>query len=117
LVREVENVVCDAADDLSKEFRQFTTWKENFVKSSRMDDGGHYQKALERVEEQITHGKEQLEDLRASLGSQTRGLVHRTERIMHAHPWQTAGTAALATLLLGVVVGLIVGRAMTQHDQ
>jgi ElaB/YqjD/DUF883 family membrane-anchored ribosome-binding protein len=101
---------------LARELRQLNAWKEEFVKTENKESG-RYNEIIERAEEQIRQGKEQLDDLRESLKGRTHDVVRKTDRFVHEHPWQATGTAVVATLLLGIAIGMMVSRSMTQEQR
>ena len=48
--------------------------------------------------------------VREVMGKQTRQAVQATDQYVHAHPWQSVGTVAAASLVLGTILGAWISR-------
>ena len=59
-----------------------------------------------RIEENIRNAKAKLAEFERAATEQARAAVEATDDYAHEHPWKVAGLTAL----LGVVVGLLIGR-------
>ena len=59
-----------------------------------------------RIEENLRNAREQLREFEQLAREQARAAAQATDDYAHEHPWRIAGTTAL----LGVAVGLLIGR-------
>jgi len=110
-------LVTATPEELAADLRQLITGTEELMKTIREKGGSQYRQAMERIEENIQRGKDQLDDLHYRLGTRTRAIARRTDRMVHAHPWETAGTAVAAGVLLGTAIGLLIGRLMSRRGE
>jgi ElaB/YqjD/DUF883 family membrane-anchored ribosome-binding protein len=62
--------------------------------------------ARERVQASIAAAKEQLSDTHIAMLEKGREAIDATDELVHEHPWQAVGLAALA----GVAVGVLLSR-------
>ena len=59
-----------------------------------------------RIEENLRNAREQLREFEQTAREQARAAAQATDDYAHEHPWKLAGITAL----LGVAVGLLIGR-------
>ena len=59
-----------------------------------------------RIEENLRNAKARVAELEQAATEQVRAAAETTDAYAHEHPWKVAGLTAL----LGVVVGLLIGR-------
>ncbi len=59
-----------------------------------------------RIEESIRNAKVRLAEFEQAASEQVRAAAETTDAYAHEHPWKVAGISAL----LGVAVGLLIGR-------
>jgi ElaB/YqjD/DUF883 family membrane-anchored ribosome-binding protein len=59
-----------------------------------------------RIEENLRKARARVAELEQAATEQVRAAAETTDAYAHAHPWKVAGLTAL----LGVVVGLLIGR-------
>ncbi|MFA6314379.1 MAG: DUF883 family protein [Sterolibacterium sp.] len=59
-----------------------------------------------RIEESLRRAKAQLAEFEQAASEKARATAQATDDYAHEHPWRIAGTTAL----LGVAVGLLIGR-------
>ena len=62
--------------------------------------------ARERVQASIAAAKEQITDTHIAMLQKGREAIDATDELVHEHPWQAVGLAALA----GVAVGVLLSR-------
>jgi ElaB/YqjD/DUF883 family membrane-anchored ribosome-binding protein len=95
--------------------RQLVAGAEELLAALRKDGGERYDEATERIRRDIGRAREALDDLQYTAAARARVVARRTDRIVRAHPWQTAGAAATLAVLLGVAIGLLVGRSLGER--
>ena len=59
-----------------------------------------------RIEENLRNARARVAELERAATEQVRAAAETTDAYAHEHPWKVAGLTAL----LGVVVGLLIGR-------
>ena len=59
-----------------------------------------------RIQENLRNARARLEEFEQIASERTRAAVEATDDYAHEHPWKIAGITAL----LGVAVGLLIGR-------
>jgi ElaB/YqjD/DUF883 family membrane-anchored ribosome-binding protein len=59
----------------------------------------------ERLRGEVAHLRERLSDLEARAGTQLKTAAHRTDEVVHAHPYTAMGAAAAIGLLAGLLIG------------
>ncbi len=58
-----------------------------------------------RLRGEVAHLRERLVDLEAQAGMQIKSAAHRTDEVVHAHPYTAMGAAAAIGLLAGLLIG------------
>jgi ElaB/YqjD/DUF883 family membrane-anchored ribosome-binding protein len=104
-----------APEGVANNVRQLIAGTEDLLDTIRKAGGDQYNEAVERIEREIRQMKADLDDLQDTIAARTRAMARKTDRMVHAHPWETAGTAAAVGLLLGAAVGLLIGRQLSQR--
>jgi ElaB/YqjD/DUF883 family membrane-anchored ribosome-binding protein len=59
-----------------------------------------------RIEENLRNARARLEEFEQAAAERARAAARATDTYVHEHPWKVAGFTAL----LGVAVGLLIGR-------
>jgi ElaB/YqjD/DUF883 family membrane-anchored ribosome-binding protein len=59
----------------------------------------------DRLRGEVAHLRERLADLEAQAGTRLKTAVHRTDEVVHAHPYTAIGAAAAIGLLAGLLIG------------
>ncbi len=59
-----------------------------------------------RIEENLRNARARLEEFEQIASARARATVEETDAYAHEHPWKVAGFTAL----LGIAVGLLIGR-------
>jgi ElaB/YqjD/DUF883 family membrane-anchored ribosome-binding protein len=111
----MSDVISTTRDRADANVRRLIDGTEQLMKELRRDGGDQYRQTMERIGRDIDLAKEQLDDLQDTVAARTRALARRADRSVHSHPWETAGAAAGAALLLGVTVGLLIGRSTPRN--
>jgi ElaB/YqjD/DUF883 family membrane-anchored ribosome-binding protein len=59
----------------------------------------------QRLRGEVAHLRERLADLESQAGLQLKSAAHRTDEVVHAHPYTAIGAAAAIGLLAGLLIG------------
>lgn len=59
----------------------------------------------ERLRGEVAHLRERLADLESQAGMHIKSAAHRTDEVVHAHPYTAIGAAAAIGLLAGLLIG------------
>jgi ElaB/YqjD/DUF883 family membrane-anchored ribosome-binding protein len=95
--------------------RQLIAGAEDLLAALRKQGGEHYRETMDGIAQDIERARELLDELQDTVAARARTVVRRTDRLVRAHPWETAGATATVALLLGVTIGLLAGRALSQR--
>jgi ElaB/YqjD/DUF883 family membrane-anchored ribosome-binding protein len=79
---------------------------EQLLKATIAQSGEKLAALQPRIEEHIRNAKAQIADVERVATAQARAAAQATDAYAHEHPWKVAGFTAL----LGVAVGLLIGR-------
>jgi ElaB/YqjD/DUF883 family membrane-anchored ribosome-binding protein len=105
-----------APEGVTTNVRQLIAGTEDLLDTIRKTGGEQYNEAVERIESEIERMKADLDELQDTIAARARAAARRTDRIVHAHPWAAAGTAAAVGVVLGAAVGVLVGRQLSQRN-
>lgn len=95
-----------ATDDrVSQHLRTLADEAEALLKASARVGDEKYDAARERLRAEVSHLRTRLSELEAAASGQIKRVAHRTDEVVHAHPYTAIGTAAVAGLLLGLLLG------------
>lgn len=100
---------------LAANLRQLITGAEDLLDALRKEGDAQYREVTQRMRRDIERARELLDEAQDTIVARTRAMARRTDRLAHAHPWETVGATAMVALLVGVAVGLLAGRAHTQR--
>jgi ElaB/YqjD/DUF883 family membrane-anchored ribosome-binding protein len=101
-----------APDAVATNVRQLIAGTEDLLHTIRSEGGDRYRDAIERMDREIERIKDELDNLQDTASMRARRVARRTDRLVHSHPWETAGAAAAAGMLLGGALGVLVVRAL-----
>ena len=79
---------------------------EQLLKSAVGQSAEKFAALQPRIEENLRNAKARLEEFEQIASARARATAEATDAYAHEHPWKVAGFAAL----LGVAVGLLIGR-------
>ena len=79
---------------------------EQLLKSAVGQSGEKLAALQPRIEENLRNARAQLEEYEQIASARARAAAEATDIYVHEHPWKVAGFSAL----LGVAVGLLIGR-------
>jgi ElaB/YqjD/DUF883 family membrane-anchored ribosome-binding protein len=94
--------------------RELVAGVEDLLTALRKEGGERYRDATARIEHDVVRARELLDEMQDSVASRARAVARRTDRIVREHPWETAGASATVAILLGVAIGLLVARSLSQ---
>ncbi|MDH5207142.1 MAG: hypothetical protein OEW34_00785 [Burkholderiaceae bacterium] len=109
------DIMTAGPERLAASLRQLVTGAEDLLDALRKEGDDQYREAAQRMRRDIERARERLDEAQDTIVARTRAIAKRTDRLAHAHPWETAGATAMVALLVGVAVGLLAGRAYTQR--
>ena len=94
----------DARNQLMAELRAVIADAEELLKATTGVTGERIAAARASAEDSLKSARQRLAELDDSVATQAKEAARTVDQYVHEHPWQTAGIAALAGLLLGVSV-------------
>jgi ElaB/YqjD/DUF883 family membrane-anchored ribosome-binding protein len=94
----------DPRNQLMAELRAVIADAEELLKATTGVTGERIAAARARAEESLKSARHRLAELDDSVATQAKEAVRTVDEYVREHPWQAAGIAALAGLLLGVSV-------------
>lgn len=59
----------------------------------------------ERLRGEVAHLRQRLAELESQAGIHIKSAAHRTDEVVHAHPYTAIGAAAAIGLLAGLLIG------------
>jgi len=104
----MSDFVTAGRDEAAANLRRLVDGTEELMQSLRKNGGRQYRHAMWRMERDIERAKAQLGDSQDTAGGRTRAIVGATDRLVRAHPWESAGAAAAMALLIGGALGVLV---------
>jgi ElaB/YqjD/DUF883 family membrane-anchored ribosome-binding protein len=107
----MNDVVTETRDLAASNLRRLVDGTEALLDALNKGGGDQYRQMTERIGKDIARAKEQLDELNDSMAARTRAIARRTDRVVRTHPWEVAGTAGATALLLGIAIGLLMGRS------
>jgi len=93
-------------EKLVADMRTVLTDTEQLLKDVIGQSGEKLAALRPRIEENLRNARARLEDFEQVATERVRAAAKTTDAYAHEHPWKVAGLAAL----LGVAVGLLIGR-------
>lgn len=94
------------SDKLVADMRVVLADTEQMLKAVIGQSGEKLAAMQPRIEENLRSAKVKLREFEQAASEQARAAVDATDDYAHEHPWKIAGFSAL----LGVAVGLLIGR-------
>ena len=95
-----------SADKLMSDLKLVVSDAEELLRLTTSQAGDKASAARERIQASIAAAKEQLSDTHAAVLARGKETIDATDELVHEHPWQAVGLAALA----GVAVGVLLAR-------
>ena len=94
-----------ADDRMAQHLRTLADEAEALLKDSARISGEKVDATRARLRGELTHLRERLTELEAQAGTQLKHAAHRTDEVVHAHPYTAMGAAAASGLLAGLLIG------------
>ena len=107
MTRRVQEVT---KDELIEQFNAVVAETEQLLKSVATAGGQKADALRSGVEQNLADAKDRLLELRHAAAETTEVAVKKTDKYVHAHPWQAIGVAAGLTAFLGLTMGLLLNR-------
>ncbi len=92
-------------DRMAHHLRTLADEAEALLKSTARAGDEKVTEMRERLRGEVAHLRERLSDLEAKAGMQIKSAAHRTDEVVHAHPYTAMGAAAAIGLLAGLLIG------------
>ncbi len=100
-----DDVVTTPRDRLAQDMRAVLADAEELFKATAAETGERVKAARARLQQNLEAAKAQLLELEQNAVARARAAAVATDRYAHENPWKTAGIAAGAGLLIGVLIG------------
>jgi ElaB/YqjD/DUF883 family membrane-anchored ribosome-binding protein len=97
-------------DQLIEEFTAVVAETEQLLKSVANAGGEHVTSLRTSVEQNLAKAKDKLHGYQQAATDRTRATAKVADEYVHEHPWQVIGVAAGLNVVIGVVLGLLLGR-------
>lgn len=95
-----------ATDDrMAQHLRTLADEAEALLKDTARAGDAKMAATRERLRGEVMHLRERLADLEAQAGLRMKTAAHRTDEVVHAHPYTAMGAAAAIGLLAGLLIG------------
>ena len=95
-----------STDKLVSDLKLVVSDAEELLRVTANQAGDKANAARERIQASLAAAKEQLADTHIAMLEKGREAIDATDELVHEHPWQAVGLAALA----GVAVGVLLAR-------
>jgi ElaB/YqjD/DUF883 family membrane-anchored ribosome-binding protein len=92
-------------DRMAHHLRTLADEAEALLKATAKAGDERVTETRERLRGEVAHLRERLSDLEAQAGTQLKTAAHRTDEVVHAHPYTAMGAAAAIGLLAGLLIG------------
>lgn len=94
----------ESKEKLIEDFHSVINDTEELMRSVSTESGGKAQVLRDKIEENLTHAKEYLQDFEDSVVDKSRAAARITDEYVHENAWRTVGLA----IGLGVLIGLLI---------
>ena len=93
----------ESKEKLIEDFHSVISDTEELMRSVSSESGGKAQVLRDKIEQNLKHAKEYLQDFEESVVDKSRVAARMTDEYVHENAWRTVGLA----IGLGVVIGLL----------
>jgi len=93
-----------AKERLVRDFKAVVADTEELLKATASQTGEKVAAARVKVEESLADAKKRLTELSENLTVRAKEVAHKTDVMVHEHPWQAVGIAAAVGVLLGMLI-------------
>jgi ElaB/YqjD/DUF883 family membrane-anchored ribosome-binding protein len=101
----VSNTTAASRDKLARDFRVVLADAEELFKATANETGERVKTARARLETNLEAARARVADMERSALERARAAAQETDRFAHENPWKTAGIAAGAGFLIGLLIG------------
>jgi len=99
------NTTTPTDDRMAHHLRTLADEAEALLKATARAGDEKVAETRERLRGEVTHLRARLADLEAQAGMRIKSAAHRTDEVVHAHPYTAMGAAAVIGLLAGLLIG------------
>lgn len=92
-------------DSMAHHLRTLADEAEALLKATARASDAKVSETRERLRGEVAHLRQRLADLEVHAGAQLKSAAHRTDEVVHAHPYTAMGAAAAIGLLAGLLIG------------
>jgi ElaB/YqjD/DUF883 family membrane-anchored ribosome-binding protein len=92
-------------DRMAHHLRTLADEAEALLKATAKAGDEKVAETRERLRGEVAHLRERLSSLEAQADTQLKTAAHRTDEVVHAHPYTAMGAAAAIGLLAGLLIG------------
>lgn len=94
-----------ASDDrVSQHLRALTDEAEALLEATARAGGEKVDATRERLRSEVARLRERLAEIEAGAGARLKDAAHRSDQVIHTHPYAAMGAAAVVGLLLGTLL-------------
>jgi ElaB/YqjD/DUF883 family membrane-anchored ribosome-binding protein len=90
-------------EKLIEDFHSVISDTEELMRSVSSESGGKAQVLRDKIEQNLKHAKEYLQDFEESVVDKSKVAARMTDEYVHENAWRTVGLA----IGLGIVIGLL----------
>ena len=99
-----DTTIEDPRNQLMADLRAVIADAEELLKATTGVTGDRIASVRARAEDTLKSARQRLTELEDSMATQAKEAVRTADKYAREHPWGTAGIAAVAGLLLGVLI-------------
>ena len=92
-------------DRMAQHLRALADEAEALLKDTARMGSEKLEASRERLRGELTHLRDRLSDLEKRAEVRLESTAHRTDAVVHAHPYTAMGVAAAFGLLAGLLIG------------
>lgn len=98
-----KSITRGSKEKLIEDFHSVISDTEELMRSVSSEGGGKAQALREKIDQNLKHAKEYLQDFEESVVDKSRVAARITDEYVHENAWRTVGLA----IGVGVVIGLL----------
>ncbi|MEO8767152.1 MAG: DUF883 family protein [Nitrosospira sp.] len=98
-----KSITRGSKEKLIEDFHSVISDTEELMRSVSSEGGGKAQALREKIDQNLKHAKEYLQDFEESVVDKSRVAARMTDEYVHENAWRTVGLA----IGVGVVIGLL----------
>jgi ElaB/YqjD/DUF883 family membrane-anchored ribosome-binding protein len=102
--------IADAREGLGKSLESVVADAEGLLKAVGREGSAQFGAARDKLERQLASARADLDHARSALDERAKAVARAADETVHEHPWPTAGVAAAAGAVVGLLVGMLIAR-------